>query len=164
MTTRALTENPSYSISELAELIKSLFQVDRVLFIPEQPSDFTGHSAGMVRFIYKKTVLMNDYSEEPEKGFYNSLKASLHNAGLEAIVLSTKMYKNKTLQDAGGDNINYLQMESHIFLPVFNQKEGEIVIRIFEKEFTEHEIVPVLSSDLAKDGGIINCVTWNIRD
>jgi agmatine deiminase len=54
-------------------------------------------------------------------------------------------------------------MEGIIFVPTFKRKEDDKVIRQFEDIFSDTTIVPVESNELSKDGGIINCVTWNIK-
>jgi agmatine deiminase len=163
MTTRVITENPQYSIKELTDKLTDLLQIDQLILIPEQPKDFTGHSDGMVRFIDNDTVLINDYSKEQVKDFQLHLKIALHNAGLDIIEIPTSVYDNVKYDDATGDYINYLQMEGIIFVPTFKRKEDDKVIRQFEDIFSDTTIVPVESNELSKDGGIINCVTWNIK-
>ncbi len=163
MTTRVITENPQYSIKELTDKLTDLFQIDQLILIPEQPKDFTGHSDGMVRFIDNDTVIINDYSKEPVKDFQLHLKIALNNAGLDTIEIPTSVYDNDKYDDATGDYINYLQMDGIIFVPTFKRKEDDKVIRQIEEIFSGTTIVPVESNELSKDGGIINCVTWNIK-
>lgn len=163
MTTRVITENPQYSMKELTDKLTDLLQIDQLILIPEQPKDFTGHSDGMIRFIDNDTVIINDYSKEPVKDFQLHLKIALHNAGLDTIEIPTSVYDNEKYDDATGDYINYLQMDGIIFVPIFNRKEDDKVVRQLEDIFSETTIVPVVSNELSKDGGIINCVTWNIK-
>lgn len=163
MTTRVIEENPQYSLKELTEKIKELLELDQLILVPTQPDDFTGHSDGMVRFLDERTVLLNDYSQERNQEFVLNLKVALHNAGLEAIEIPTTILDNEKLSDATGDYINYLHMDGIIFIPIFNRKEDETVVKLFENIFTGTTIVPVESTQLAKDGGILNCISWNIK-
>ena len=163
MTTRVITENPQFSINELTDKLIDLLKIDQLILIPEQPKDFTGHSDGMIRFLNNDTVIINDYSKEPVKDFQLHLKIALHNAGLDTIEIPTSIYDNSKYDDATGNYINYLQMDGIIFLPTFKRKEDDKVIKQLDKLFNGTTIVPVESNELAKDGGIINCVTWNIK-
>lgn len=162
MTTRVIEENPHYPVKQLTEKIIDLLELDQLILIPTQPGDFTGHSDGMVRFIDENTILINDYSKEPDRKFVHSLNAAFHNTGLELIEIPTSIYDNKDTQDATGDYINYLQMDGVIFLPTFNRREDEQVVQQFEDMFKGTTIVPVESNQLSKEGGILNCISWNI--
>lgn len=64
--------------------------------------------------------------------------------------------------DAKGAYINFLHMENIIIAPVFDSKEDELAISILEANFPNHKIVPLNCNELAKDGGILNCISWNI--
>ena len=48
-------------------------------------------------------------------------------------------------------------------LPIFNRTEDDKVVRQFEELFNRTTIVPIVSNELSREGGIINCVTWNIK-
>jgi agmatine deiminase len=132
------------------------------LLIPSQPDDHTGHSDGMVRFLDENTILLNDYSKEPNREFVRSLHAALNNTGLDIIEIPTTIFDNKLTNDATGDYINYLQMNGFIFLPIFNRKEDDQAVKLFETLFSGSTVIPVGSNKLSKDGGILNCISWNI--
>ncbi|MCB9447124.1 MAG: agmatine deiminase family protein [Flavobacteriales bacterium] len=163
MTTRVIEENPQYSVKQLTDKITELLEIDQLILIPTQPDDFTGHSDGMVRFLDEHTILLNDYSKEPDQEFVRSLQASLHNTGLDIIEIPTSIFDNQDTDDATGDYINYLQMDSFIFVPTFKRKEDDQVVKQFEDLFQGTTIVPVESNQLSKDGGILNCISWNIK-
>jgi agmatine deiminase len=162
MTDRVFKDNPSYerkkSITELHELL----EIEKLYLLPEQPDDFTGHSDGMIRFIDENTVIVNDYSKE-KKEFYRAFEIAVHNTGIECIKIPYNVYNNKSKDNANGDYINYLQMEKLVIIPIFNLKEDEIVIRQFEELFKGQRIVTVESNEIANEGGILNCITWNIK-
>lgn len=61
---KVFKENKSFSRLETVSELKSIFCVEDVLLIPQQPGDFIGHADGMIRFIDDHTVLINDYSRE----------------------------------------------------------------------------------------------------
>ena len=149
--------NANNSSKELHELL----QVDKLYFVPEQPGDFTGHSDGMVRFIDENTVIINDYKEEKE-WFYRAFEIAIHNTGLDYIKIPYNVYGNKSNDQANGDYINYLQMENTVIVPTFGIEEDDEVVKQFEQLFAGQTIATVPSNEIANDGGILNCITWNI--
>lgn len=162
MTDRVFKDNPNYERKKLIKELHELLQIEKLYLLPEQPNDFTGHSDGMIRFIDENTVIVNDYSKETEE-FYRAFEIAVHNTGLECIKIPYNVYNNKSNDNANGDYINYLQMENLVIIPTFNLKEDEIVMRQFEELFRSQRIVTVESNEIAKDGGILNCITWNIK-
>ena len=162
MTDRIFIDNPTYERKQLLKELYDLFQVDKLFLVPEQPKDFTGHSDGMVRFIDEKTVIINDYKKEDEK-FCKAFKIAIHNTGLDYIKIPYNPYGNDNYNQANGDYINYLQMENTVIIPTFDIKEDDEVLKQFEQLFAGQNIATVNSNDIANDGGILNCITWNIQ-
>lgn len=161
MCDKVFTENPAIKEKDLIKELQELFQVDKLIFIPTHPLDFTGHADGMVRFYDSKTVLINDYSKENIE-FQLRFRLALHNAGLNYIEIPYNPYDNKKDEHANGEYINFLQMQQAIIIPTFGIKEDDTVIKQFEQLFTGQRIATVDGNDLAFDGGILNCITWNI--
>lgn len=162
MTDRVFQDNPAYERKQLINKLYELLQVDKLYFVPEQPRDFTGHSDGMVRFIDENTIVINDYSRE-EDCFRRAFEIAIHNTGLDYIKIPYNVYGNKSNDHASGDYINYLQMGNAIIVPVFGLSEDENAVKKIEQIFPKQTIVTVDSNDIAKDGGILNCISWNIR-
>lgn len=162
MTERVFKDNPTYERKKLISELHELLQIEKLYLLPEQPDDFTGHSDGMIRFIDENTVIVNDYSKE-KKEFYSAFEIAVHNTGLECIKIPYNVYNNNSKDDASGDYINYLQMENLVVIPTFNFKEDEIVVRQFEELLKGQRIVTVESNVIANEGGVLNCITWNIK-
>jgi agmatine deiminase len=162
MTDRIFGENPIYTRKQLIKELEEYFQVNNIYIIPEQPNDFTGHSDGMVRFLDDRTLLVNDYKRE-KVSFKKAFATAIRDTGLNWIEIPYNPYSNDNFDQANGDYINYLQMDNIIFLPIFGQKEDEAVVKQFEKVFNRQRIVPIKSNEIANEGGILNCISWNIR-
>lgn len=162
MTDRVFKDNPTYERKQLIKQLYELFQVDKIYFVPEQPGDFTGHSDGMVRFVDEHTVIINDYKQEKEE-FYRAFEIAIHNTGLDYITIPYNVYDNKSNDHANGDYINYLQMANAIIIPTFDIKEDDIAVRQLETIFAGQNIQTIESNEIAYDGGILNCITWNIK-
>lgn len=163
MTDRVFKENPAYERKQLIKELYELLQVDKIFLVPEQPGDFTGHSDGMVRFIDEHTVIINDYKQEQEE-FYRAFEIAIHNTGLDYITIPYNVYNNKSNNQANGVYINYLQMEGIVMIPTFNMKGDELAIKQLETIFGGKSIALLESNDIADEGGILNCITWNIKN
>ncbi len=161
MCDKVFYENPQLTEKEIIRGLESLFQVDKLVFIPWDRSDFTGHSDGMVRFIDDNTVLINDYSKE-SVSYQRNFRMALHNAGLEWIELPYNPYQNFSADSACRVYINFLQMQQAIIVPVFNSHFDEIALRVICEAFKGQVIRTVNSVELAEQGGILNCISWNI--
>jgi|ERR1035437_18476 agmatine deiminase len=162
MCDKVFAENRGIKERDLIKEIKNLLQVDKLIFIPTHPHDFTGHADGMVRFYEANTVLINDYSKE-DIHFQIRFRMALHNAGLEYIEIPYNPYGNTKKDYANGEYINFLQMAQVIIIPTFGIKEDQIVINQFEQLFKGKTIATVDSNDIAYDSGILNCISWNLK-
>ena len=162
MSERIFDENPGYSRSKLIKALRELLEVDDLFLVPVQPSDFTGHADGMVRFLNSDTVIINDYQKE-STSFRRAFETAIKDSGLNYVTIPYNPYSNKNDDQANGCYINYLQMEGLFIIPVFGMKEDEEVVKIFEELFSGQIIKTVESNEIAHKGGLLNCVTWNIR-
>lgn len=86
----------------------------------------------------------------------------MDNAGLEYIEIPYNPYANRSILHANGEYINYLHMENLIVIPTFGMPEDDIVVKQFEDLFKGYQIETIECNELAKNGGILNCITWNI--
>jgi len=161
MTDKVFNENPAFKEGDLINALQQLFQIEELIFIPTQPKDFTGHADGMLRFYDSNTVLVNDYSNE-DQAFGLRLHLALHNAHINYIEIPYNPYNNRKDAYANGIYINYLQMEQAIIVPTFGIREDDGVIKKFEEYFKGKKIATINCNEIAYDGGILNCISWNI--
>jgi agmatine deiminase len=163
MCDKVFHENKHISERDLIKELKELFEVDKLYFVPWDTDDFTGHSDGMVRFINKDTVLINDYSKQ-DGAFQRCFRMSLHNAGLDWVEIPyNPPYDDPELISAKGLYINYLQMEQAVIMPTFKSKFDDKAYRVLEEVFKGQTIATIDGNEVAKEGGILNCITWNIK-
>ena len=116
----------------------------------------------MVRFYDNNTILVNNYHADDNPEFQKKLKRVIRDSGLTVIQIHYDPYQNPNFDDATGIYINYLHMNSVIVLPTFKMKTDDAAVRQFEDLFPDHKIYSVDSRSIAKDWGILNCITWNI--
>ena len=162
MTDRIFRENPLYERKQLIKKLHELLKIDKLYFVPEQPGDFTGHSDGMVRFINEDTVMINDYSNEKKEWFKRAFEIAIHNTGLNYDTLPYAVEDNETNMQANGDYINYLQMQNCIIVPTFNKNSDEAAVSKLEEIFAGQTIKTIDCNEIANDGGVLNCISWNI--
>ena len=158
---KLFTENPAIAEKDLIRQLQDLFEVSKIVLVPSHLFDFTGHSDGVLRWYDRHTVLINDYTNDPT-GFGLRLRMALHNAGLSYISIPYNPYRNQSDGDATGEYINFLWMEQAIILPVFGLKEDEQAVRQFEQLFPGKIIETIPASELAANGGVLNCISWNV--
>ena len=152
-------ENNHFSEKEVIQKLEKLLRTDSIYFVPQDPGDIIGHADGMLRFVSDDLLLINDLSSQ-DKYYQRCFRMSLKNAGFNYIELPY-MPCLKT-ESATGLYINYLQIGIDIFIPLFDKKEDEITCRIVEECFGRHRIHTVRCNELAKEGGVLNCISWNV--
>lgn len=174
---RVLFENTSSWTKgkpDIISAVKKALKVKELIVVPSDPWDFTGHVDGMVRFINEDKVLVNDmsgmnnlmegellYDLQYYNAWYDNFIKTLKNAKLEIEVLPCHVHDNQDDDSAVGIYLNYLVMDKVIIMPSFGRHPNNNKAKTeLQKHFPEKEILSVEASELAKFGGIINCVTW----
>ena len=107
------------------------------------------------------TVLINDYSFD-KSDFPKALKNSLKRAGLDWIELPYNPVYDTKSHSAQGFYINYLQMSQAIIMPTFKSTFDDKAYKVLQEVYRGQTVATVDSRDLAKEGGVLNCITWNI--
>ncbi len=150
---RVYSENPSWHKAELTAKLAKLLEAN-VIIIPSLKSDMTGHADGMVRFVNENTVVAN--APLSPFGFETKVKKALQNHGIEALDFP---YFDSNGDSAIGCYLNFLETGQAIFLPVFgvdtDNKAVQTAKHIFHKA-----VVPVNINEIAADGGLLNCISW----
>jgi agmatine deiminase len=158
---KVLKENKHLTKKQITTILASALQTPEIIYIPTPKDDIFGHSDGTVRFINSKTVLVNQYSNI-DKDYKAQLHQALKAAKLKYKKIPYNPYGNKNILSANGVYMNYLEMKKFIFLPQFGLKEDKIALQTFKDIFKTKTIIPVNCKDIAKDGGVLNCISWNI--
>lgn len=168
VTNRIFKENKDWRQEELLAALEKLLKI-RVVVIPSPPYDFTGHADGAVRYYRDKTVLINDYknvTKPSEKQRYEDydlhLRMALRNAGLKYERVPCYPGENTNDTSAFGYYINFLRMGDIVFLPSFGKEEQDAdACQCFKKLF--QHVIPVPCREIAAMGGVLNCISWTIK-
>ena len=153
---RVFSENPSKSKAELTAKLEKLLEAS-VLIIPSLKSDMTGHADGMVCFVDENTVVTN--AALSQYGFETKVKKVLQNYGFNVIDFPYFYSKGNS---AVGCYLNYLETEKSIFLPVFGVDTDNEAIELAKNIF-DKTIIPVNINEIAKYGGLLNCISWEFE-
>lgn len=156
---RVLEDNDADPITVLNE-IKDKLGLSRLTVVPYHCDDPTGHVDGLVRYIDRNRVLINDLSGEMQI-WRNEFESSLTEAGYELVVVPYFAHVNMEDWDARGIYLNFLKLDDLIIMPRFDHELDNQAKAVIQDAFPNHEVVSLLSNDIARKGGIINCVTWN---
>ena len=155
MTEKIFRENPHYNHVVLINTLSQLLEAEIVL-IPEDYYDEYGHADGMVRYMGEGRVLLNNYCD-----FDKALRKRLL-AALGPHFDITELHYG-TYTDSSWAYINFLHVDHHIFIPMMNDKLGEVAFRQIADAFPKCKCHPVYHCEsIVREGGALNCSSWNI--
>jgi agmatine deiminase len=163
ITDKAFRENSGLKKFQLFGMLWVQLQVDEVIVIPNEPDDVIGHADGMVRFLDAETVFINDYSKV-DPSFRRGLLRLLRRARLKWIDLPYCPVAEVIdgIPSAVGCYANFLMVRGLIVLPTFGIPEDDIARHVLVERAPHFAIESIDCTDLAKEGGVLNCVTWTI--
>ncbi len=155
MTDKIFRENPHYDHDTLIDKLSQLLEAEIVL-IPEDNFDEYGHADGMVRYMGEGRVLLNNFRDF-DKALCKRLLAAL-----SPHFDITELHYG-TYTDNSWAYINFLHVGQHIFIPIIEDKLGEKAVRQIADAFSLCKCHPVHHCDnIVREGGALNCSTWNI--
>ena len=164
ITDRILKDNPKMSVSALYFGIKHELGVNQLIVIPELKRDMTGHADGILRFTEHNHLVINDFSKI-DADYAKKLKLCLFNAGLTFIELPNEFEKAENEIDDRGDYVNFLEMEDLVLIPAFNSEMDAVAELAYKEIFRDKKVVESIDcSEIAKEGGALNCITWNVKN
>lgn len=159
---RIFSENPNRDKDELVKELTKLLECE-IIIIPTENDDMTGHADGMVRFVNKNTILVNNLEEE-YKYWREGMQKVIEKYKLKYINLPFFLPKDsKHPLSAVGIYLNYLEVNNLIVLPVFGRDEDKQAIDIIQKTFPNKVIETIDYNAVALEGGLLNCTTWVIK-
>ena len=155
ITDKIFRENPHYNRDVLIDTLGQLLEAEVVL-ISEDYYDEYGHADGMVRYMGEARVLLNNYCDF-DKALRKRLLASL-NPHFDITELHYGAYTDRSWA-----YLNFLHVGRHIFIPMMEDKLGEMAFRQIADAFQQCKCHPVYHCEsIIREGGVLNCSTWNI--
>lgn len=165
ITDRIFSENPEYSdYSKLIKDIEYWLGVECII-IPQIKSDMTGHADGLVKFVDDKKILVSDLNFE-YKYWSLAMKNVINKYTFEYINMPSFEHKYKGYKySAIGCYMNYLEIGNLIIFPVFElegNKDDE-AFGLISSIYPDKNIERININEIAFEGGLMNCISWNIK-
>lgn len=160
-------------------------ELKRLVVVPVQPGDMTGHVDGMVRFIDERTLAVARYARPngKEEEYEELLQAAefcewlcLHLetqlegtrdspgiSGLEIVRVPHDFAdEEEPSYSATGIRTNFLQVGNYILQPGFGGKNDGVLGQALKKRGLPVEVFDdALLPHLSRHGGVLNCISWH---
>ena len=165
LTDKVYDENSKLDHKTVISTLKKELGVEEIFLIPKAPYEITGHADGMVRFLNETDLLVADYSKESET-WKSKMKRALDKTGLNIIIYPAEIVEEKNEYGeyvARGVYINFAQIGEVILLPQFGLKTDKIALEKTKELFSDCKVIPIMANEIAAHGGVLNCITWNIK-
>ncbi|MHC1773826.1 MAG: agmatine deiminase family protein [Lentimicrobium sp.] len=165
MTDKVIPENAyHYRKEELLKNLEEAFQVNKIVLIPWNPKDEFGHADGMIRFVDGNTVLVDGYYRNQKSGIGEKLFRILKSHRLEAVPLEFSVNKES---NHNWGYLNFLQLKDLMLVPQFGIEEDhqalDQIMKLFPEYAAKGNVDTIDAAVLIKDGGVLNCASWNIK-
>lgn len=123
-----------------------------------------GHSDGVVRFVAEDRVLINDYSTI-EPGYGARVQSLLEKKGLavETLPMFQEEGGKPDFQSAVGIYVNYLRVGNVVVVPGSDRPEDQVALGKVRQVMPNCVVSQVQCRSLAKEGGVLNCISWTIK-
>ena len=159
MTDKILTENSArYKKNELLTKLEQLFEAEIVL-IPWDRYDEYGHADGMVRFIEGDRVLLNNYVD-----FDPDLRKRLLSVLNPHFEVEELHYGSRCSKDSWA-YLNFLQTKGCILVPGLGHSEDSLAMEQIKEYYPLHKVIMIDGCrSLVRDGGALNCCSWNVLE
>lgn len=160
MTDKVLVENCVRDELDFRLALEDIFECS-VVFIPWDRYEMFGHADGMVRAIGYKHVLLNNYIDY-DKNLRMEILERLTKKGFEVEELHYDMPRPSRYSWA---YLNFLQVQNRIFVPGLGLEEDEKALEQIKAIYPDYKVILVPGClELLRDGGALNCVTWNVLE
>lgn len=165
VTEKLFARNRPSTREQVVEALREALGLERVVVLPAEPGDRTGHIDGMLRFVGERSFVVNVY---PHLGAGSRFRRRLERilaeelSDFERIELPYHASPEKIdgWYDARGNYANFLRTRSRVYLPVYGIPEDEQALGVFES-LVPGRVTPVDASLVARYGGALHCISWN---
>ena len=143
---------------KLEQKIKQATGLKKIIWLPWNKKDITGHTDGLLQFLTDDVLLINDDSDFEKHR--QIIRKECPNIEIIPIPCRYDPHKRKNFPSCCGIYTNFVQTPKAIFIPVYNMDLDEVVLKRF-LSLTNKPIVPVRIEKTAINGGSLHCLTRN---
>lgn len=168
VTEKIYSQNRNKTKDEIDRLLRDKLFIEKLVVVPTEPGDRTGHTDGMLRWIDANRIVINGYqADEPRRAKFlkklnNCLDKYLPDVERITIPYFPSAEQTKGWFSAEGNYINFLRTRNRVYVPVYNTLEEAAIQEIYSQIFGE-KVSFIEANVLAKYGGALNCITWNYK-
>ena len=123
-------------------------------------ADVYGHADGFIKYCGGNRILMGNHRDSYEEEAIMIRQILEENGYVVKEMLFTVQEPRNDLNWA---YINFLQVGNNIILPKFGINEDEQAKRFIQAAFPYCRVRQIDCNTIAKDGGALHCITWNIK-
>jgi agmatine/peptidylarginine deiminase len=165
MTEKIFDENPRWSRSRLLAELERLLEVDRVIVIPIEPGDVTGHADGVVSFADRATVVVNVY-RRVDGDFRRVLVRRLRAADLNVVEMPYCPLSGSSegLPSAVGNYVNFLQINRLLVVPRYGLPQDDEARKVLGEVSHGSRVDALNCRAVANYGGALNCITSSLKN
>lgn len=160
--------NSNLTIKEVEEYLKKYLGVTNFIWLKGvTDEDITdAHIDGMARFYDDKTILtvsrkdFRELYEGIDMNDYKIMQNAKNAKGEQYSIIELPLTKkNVDGLDYKGSYLNFYMGNEVILLPIYEDANDKVAIKIISDLYPNKKIVPIVISDLFQHGGMIHCVT-----
>ncbi|WP_298066567.1 agmatine deiminase family protein [uncultured Acinetobacter sp.] len=165
ITTTRFMEDNELSYNEAKQELKMVLGAKEVAIL-EPDEEVLAHSDGMVSWVDKNTLLVNDYSKTPSfrTTVMDELKTSFPSAKIVEVPVEYKTNPKGQwdgFESACGVNLNATVTHNNIYVPTFNMPHDQKALSII-KQNTSKKVIPINAESVCPMGGSVRCLTWQV--
>lgn len=165
ITTTRFMEDNELSYDEAKQELKMVLGAKEVAIL-EPDEEVLAHSDGMVSWVDKNTLLVNDYSKTPSfrTTVMDELKTSFPSAKIVEVPVEYKTNPKGQwdgFESACGVNLNATVTHNNIYVPTFNMPHDQKALSII-KQNTSKKVIPINAESVCPMGGSVRCLTWQV--
>ncbi len=164
MTDKVFTENRCKKGDKEFKVLLESELGHPVIIIPwkRHDDDVFGHSDGFIKWCGDNRVLMGNHGDNfPEEA--TKIRKTLEEYGFEVTEMRFKGKVSSPDYYLNWAYINFLQVGKNIIMPIFNIEEDAIAQQYIQESFPDCDVHQIEMADIAKEGGALHCITWNIK-
>lgn len=127
-----------------------------------EDTDKYGHADGFIKWCGDKRILMGNHGDfYPDEA--SAIRRILERHGFEVTEMRFNDKVTNPCQELNWAYINFLQVGRNIIMPRFNIEEDSIAYQYVQNSFPHCKIQQIEMQEIAKEGGALHCISWNIR-
>ena len=157
MTEKVFVENKEMPRNEVQRLLKEAFQCE-IVFLPWDKREEYGHSDGIIHYLGDNRVLMTNYGDF-DKSFAQDFLRILE----KHFDVKTLNYNVEKTDKNSWAYINYLQVGNLVLVPRLGIPEDEHAFQQIKEAMPMCKVVDIPALEAVRNGGALNCISWNIK-